>query len=330
MPGPTLQQLTSLRAEYHAEDVDLTKEMRAWSLDEAATYFASGGREKPYQSVHRTRPAPDACHAPPAVASPAFRQGAPSQPLPLMKARPQGGPSQPPPLTARTLQQLQLLNSTSLTGVLLRMRHLGVRLERVLDIGACKGTWSRELQKVFGSAECVLVEPIAYAELRDFPNVHQALLYSSETEVDWYERQNTGDSIFKERTAHFADVQPVRRRTTTLQKLLGNQRFDLVKLDVQGAELEVMKGGEALIRRADFVLLELPFMGQYNTAAPTFLEHMVYMDGLGFVPYEIPEFHREGAVLLQIDIVFVRRGHWLIDRCQATIDGLGREERRPN
>ena len=31
-----------------------------------------------------------------------------------------------------------------------------------------------------------------------------------------------------------------------------------------------MKGGEALMRRASFVLLELPFMGQYNEAAPRY------------------------------------------------------------
>ena len=34
-------------------------------------------------------------------------------------------------------------------------------------------------------------------------------------------------------------------------------------------------GGEALVRQAGFILLEMPFMGQYNEHTPSFLEHIV-------------------------------------------------------
>lgn len=120
----------------------------------------------------------------------------------------------------------------------------------------------------------------------------------------------------------------MKRPTTTLQSLFGDgvdpaSRFDLIKLDVQGAELAVLQGGEALVRQCAFLLLELPFMGMYNHGAPSFAESIAYLDGLGFVPYDLPEMHRESGVLLQIDILFVAREHPLVEQCQEAIRKLG-------
>ena len=102
-----------------------------------------------------------------------------------------------------------------------------------------------------------------------------------------------------------------------------DRRYGLIKLDVQGAEIEVLKGGEALVRRCAFVLLEMPFMGTYNHGAPSFLEYMTYLDQLGFVPYDLPEMHREAGVLLQVDVLFIRRDHPLCRTCQEAIRRLG-------
>ena len=226
---------------------------------------------------------------------------------------------------------VHVLNN-GMSAMLRRITKQGVQIGRVLDVGACKGEWTREVMEVLPHARFDLVEPIAYEELSVINgpqiHVHQALLYSCETEVEWHELRNTGDSIYRERTAHYETVRPVRRRTSTLQGLFaaeGDVTFELIKLDVQGAELDVLRGGEALVRRASFVLLELPFMGQYNEGAPNFLQCLAYMDGLGFIPYDMPETHREGGILIQIDVMFVRRDHPLVRRCQATINRLGSE-----
>ena len=222
-----------------------------------------------------------------------------------------------------------------LTPMLKRMRSAGIVLRHVLDIGACHGTWTREARRVFPEATYDMIEPIEYTELAELARgepklrVHHCLLFSKAADVEWHERRNTGDSIFRERTAHYRDVRPATRRATTLGALFDDrvpplgEGFDLIKLDVQGAEVEVMRGGEALMRAAQFVMLELPFAGQYNERAPSFLEVVTYMDSLGFVPYDLPEMHREGGVLLQIDIMFAAKNHPLLRRCQATIDNLG-------
>ena len=103
--------------------------------------------------------------------------------------------------------------------------------------------------------------------------------------------------------------------------LLGaDAAFDLIKIDVQGAEVDVMMGGEAIVRRAGFVLLEVPFMGQYNAGARGFLEVLQYMQSLGFVPLDVLELHREAHVLLQMDVMFVRTDHLVAANAQRAIE----------
>ena len=226
----------------------------------------------------------------------------------------------------KTIVGLQkLVPSLELT--LHRMMALGAKIETVLDIGACKGDWTRSVKTVIPGAQFTLVEPLDYPELHaeDLHDctVHHALLFKEETEVDFYSLRNTGDSIFKERTIAYEGVEPQRKSATTLDALLGDAAsFDLIKLDVQGAELDVIRGGEALIRRAAFVLLEAPFCGQYNAGAPTFIEVISFMDRLGFVPFDILELHRESHVLLQVDVVFVRRNHPVASRAQQAIESF--------
>jgi FkbM family methyltransferase len=257
----------------------------------------------------------------------------PAQPPPTQQQQ----QSLQPPITMRQIstilqqqkEQVEALQRQvpSLEATFHRMKALGAVISTVLDIGACRGDWTRAARKSLPDAAFTLVEPIEYPELlaADLRGcaVHHALLYRHECEVDWYSLRNTGDSIYKERTQAYAGVEPRRRSATTLEALLGARAsFDLIKLDVQGAEIDVMKGGEALVHRAAFVLLEVPFMGQYNAGAASFLQVIAYMDSLGFVPFDVPELHREVCVLLQMDIVFVRRDHPVAAQAQRAIESF--------
>jgi hypothetical protein len=94
--------------------------------------------------------------------------------------------------------------------------------------------------------------------------------------------------------------------TTTLDTLFPTQTFDFIKIDCQGAELEILKGGVSLVGRADVVLLECPFAGQYNEGCPSFCEYIQYMNSIGFVPFDISELHYIQNMTFQIDIVFIR------------------------
>ena len=70
------------------------------------------------------------------------------------------------------------------------------------------------------------------------------------------------------------------------------------------------------------ILLELPFVGQYNKGAPSFFEHIQYMNDIGFVPFDICELHSAKNLLIQIDICFVRQDGDICKKAQTVIESL--------
>lgn len=200
------------------------------------------------------------------------------------------------------------------------LRDLGWSPSSILDIGGYKGTWTRDIQKVFPKAAVTIVEPNAHVELRSIGvPVYEELLSSETKTVPWYSNLSTGDSMYKERTRHYDGVTPLTRTTTTLDKLFPAQWFDFVKIDCQGAEVDILKGGETLIQSTEVLLLECSFAGQYNTGAPSLADYIRYTDSIGFAPFDITELHRANGILCQVDILFVRKSSPLWTAIQSTM-----------
>lgn len=200
------------------------------------------------------------------------------------------------------------------------LRAAGWTPRNVLDVGGYKGHWTRQVRAQFPSASFVVVEPNFHPELRslDVP-VHYELLSSEVKQVQWHSNLSTGDSMFKELTNHYRGVIPATRTTTTLDRLFPTQTFDFIKLDCQGAELDILKGGETLLQKTDVLLLECAFAGRYNEGAPTFAEYIQYLDSIGFAPVDIAEIHRANGVLIQVDLVYLRKNSPLWTTIQSAI-----------
>jgi hypothetical protein len=79
----------------------------------------------------------------------------------------------------------------------------------------------------------------------------------------------------------------------------------LLKLDVQGFELEVLRGAEETMKRAEVILLELSLV-RYNRTAPLFDEIVKFMKEHSFLAYDFCDFHRFDDVVLQLDAFFVK------------------------
>lgn len=197
------------------------------------------------------------------------------------------------------------------------LKFFGWSPNTILDIGGYKGQWTRQVRAEFPSATFVVVEPNLHKELDTLgARVHYEVLSSEIKSVPWYSNMSTGDSLYKENTRHYENVVPVLRNTTTLDTLFPNERFDCIKLDCQGAELDILKGGQRTIEHVDVLLLECPFAGQYNAGAPTLLDYVSTLDSFGFAPLDITELHRANSVLCQIDILFLRKSSHLWQRIQ--------------
>ena len=213
-----------------------------------------------------------------------------------------------------------------------KLKSFGFEPKNILDIGANKGKWTLEIKKkVFPKAEYTLIEAIDYEELDKLSDRHDNINYKNilldeiEHFVTWYEKRNTGDSLFKENTGYFDDCKEIKRSATTLDLIFNkNEVFELIKIDCQGAEIPILKGGNSLVQKSSVIILEVPFMGEYNIGAPNFYEHINYMENIGYRVFDIVELHRVDNILIQIDIIFIKQGHDFENKVDIIIKKLGR------
>lgn len=216
-----------------------------------------------------------------------------------------------------------------------KLRRFGFNPKNVLDIGANKGNFARQANVSWPEAQFVCFDgsnlSTYWTDLMDSPNakMNVAILDSTEHDADWFEnpeeKYSTGNSLLKERTGFFREVQATKRRTKTLDGAVEELgfapgSFELVKLDVQGAELNVMRGASKILAGTKAVLLEMPFAGQYNQGAPSFAEIVKFMDEAGFSPLSVAEVHTVKEVDLQVDFLYVRKDGDIAKLIQHNID----------
>jgi len=192
------------------------------------------------------------------------------------------------------------------------LKNLGFEPSAILDVGAYHGSWSEVMWHVWPNAQYHLIE--ANEDCR--PQLARtgfeydiALLSDSVRDVIYHKCQTgsgEGNSIYLE--ASIYPFVPTLARTQTLDSLLPKDAiYDLIKVDAQGSDLDVIKGGLSIVSRAHIVQLECQIQ-QYNQSAPLALEVLNYMDSIGFRLYDIGEFHHTSRNMLnQADFIFARK-----------------------
>jgi FkbM family methyltransferase len=127
------------------------------------------------------------------------------------------------------------------------------------------------------------------------------------SEVTFY-RAETGSSVLRD--PGNGATQSTAMQMTTLDAVTlgtGFERPDFLKLDVQGYELEVLKGGERLLESVEAVMMEVNLIAVYE-GAPLVHEVVSYMAARGFRVYDVCTFFRRpyDNALWQMDMIFVR------------------------
>jgi FkbM family methyltransferase len=200
-----------------------------------------------------------------------------------------------------------------------QLKNRGAQIQTVLDGGAHAGEWSQDFVNVYPEVTSVLVEPRSEVQplLKEFQAtrknciVLQALLGASEGEVTF---QNEGErsSILpnaapggggKTETAHMLTIDGI------VQKH-GLGKIDLIKLDLQGAELIALTGATETLKTTQFVLLEVSLM-PFQKGQPIVDEVVGFMKARNFVLYDISGLwcrSLDGA-LAQGDFLFIRQDH---------------------
>lgn len=192
---------------------------------------------------------------------------------------------------------------------------------KILDVGACRGHWTDMAANLWPSAEITMVEadPRAYPYLEEhYPNNRKVLKGAAAVpgNFKFFARkgdhpQNAGSGSFMvELTDIFqSDMEEFEVETDTLDNLFPGETFELIKLDTQGTELEIIKGGLDTIKRTQFIQIECSFVN-YNQGAPMVADIVSDMRNVGFIPVDMLQLHGMTSGLnVQIDFLFWNTAH---------------------
>jgi FkbM family methyltransferase len=190
----------------------------------------------------------------------------------------------------------------------------------ILDVGANYGNWSWVAKEAFPNAAFTLVEPQiemkSYLDgfcektgrsrwvnagagprneervLTVWPDLAGSSFTPTESEAKEYSKERR--------------IVPVR----TIDSILAESDLplpELVKMDIQGFELEALQGANTLLGKTELFILEVSFF-RFSINQPTFVAVIEFMFGQGYVPYDFCGFLRrpyDGA-LGQADIAFAK------------------------
>jgi FkbM family methyltransferase len=204
-------------------------------------------------------------------------------------------------------------------GLLEELKFQGYGPRTLLDIGAHVGTFAFGFLQVFPGCIPTLIEPNPFCQedLAKLPFERHAVAASSENgraelflTKEWL--QSTGSSLYRENSAFFRDEVTFKQEVdkVRLDDLLRGRRFDFVKIDTQGAELDVLVGGREVLSQADYILVEVSVV-EFNQGGAKAEQVFAQLAAMGFRCADVADFHRlqgvnDGA-LLQMDFLFERR-----------------------
>jgi len=171
-------------------------------------------------------------------------------------------------------------------------------LNFVIDIGAHTGSFSNNLKKLFPDCEFVLFEPNKYCHqfIKDKKfRVFDWLLYKEkDVQLNFYfdklDNTSTGRSIYIENTNHFESENFEIINSKILDDFKSPNIIDLIKLDVQGAEIDIILGGLKTLNKTKYLLLETSLI-QYNQDAPLEKEVISFLKRFGFKNYIVFDKH---------------------------------------
>ena len=168
----------------------------------------------------------------------------------------------------------------------------------IYDIGACVLNWSNMAKEVWPNAQCIAFEA---ADVVEFLYKENNVLYDMNVlsdqdgkPVNFYQNNNHlhGSSYYRENTRNFypgsaeiySDDTARQLKTMTLDTIVEKRSLplpDLIKIDVQGAELDVIKGASKIIRSVKHIILNLQEV-EFNQGAPNSKQVIAYMNSIGF------------------------------------------------
>jgi FkbM family methyltransferase len=193
-----------------------------------------------------------------------------------------------------------------------RLLRCGVEIDTVVDVGVFHGT--KELMDAFPRVRHLLLEPLTsvtpqiecfYAHIPH--ELHNVACFDRDGEAWIIGRSIDGSGVETHSCVADAPVTPgtgdvvscrsIRRaRLDSLGLTLGERV--LLKVDVDGVDLEVLRGAEGILGRVQVIIVEAPMT--------QLLDRANYLASRGFRLHDVIDLAYYHEALSQVDLVFVR------------------------
>ena len=155
----------------------------------------------------------------------------------------------------------------------------GVTVKNIYDIGAHKGEWTLAISRYLNNdTKITMFEPSVSHQgvLNEISNRYgyrfiPIALGKSNGFFNFHTSGGTGDSFYEEvESENKQGISPKLIEVETLDNVI--QRFslqppDLLKLDCQGSELDILKGGKKTLNKVSGIILEASIL-ECNIGAP--------------------------------------------------------------
>lgn len=198
-----------------------------------------------------------------------------------------------------------------------RLARHGIRAEQIVDVGAASGKWTLECLRVFPDSRYLCVDPLeenrkyldAIAKLN--PNISIWIgALGSRAGLAAFHEHGDQSSFFPSQYSYDGTLRHVGVRT--LDSFLDTAALDppdLIKLDVQGYEMEVLRGAGRCLQKSQVLLVEVSYRQIYQ-GSPLAHDVIAFLGDAGFRIYDICSYVQRPSdgELCQSDIVFVRQG----------------------
>lgn len=166
----------------------------------------------------------------------------------------------------------------------------------IYDIGSCVLHWYKKAHTIWPNAQFYCFDGLKEVEFL-YKNINFVNCVLSDTNnkvVDFYfslihpggcSYYQENSDINKKAAIFFSENNKRELKTITLDTLVSNNKYllpDLIKIDVQGAELDILKGGTLCVNNAKDIILELQTV-DYNKGAPKAQQVIEYMTSINYV-----------------------------------------------
>ncbi|MEO1056379.1 MAG: FkbM family methyltransferase [Actinomycetota bacterium] len=201
------------------------------------------------------------------------------------------------------------------------MKNRGYKIRNVFDIGASTSAWSRTIRPVFPEARLDMFEPLAehnaeYTQglercLRDdaMVHLHPVAVGAEDGEIEMTVFPDATGSTTLDVAAYDDGRRALRVAMRSVDSVIAAGEApvpDLLKVDIQGGELAVLRGARNTLPQVKFLLLETWLTRGYGANTPLLVELMDFLRPFRFVPYEFGDVFRDANdYAAAIDVLFI-------------------------